>query len=113
MDAEVITVLDGGKDLFMWPIPGDYLSTAEDTPQVQVEVKSKDGWLSASCTGVCKIPAVLGDELPQAALHLPLALANMRRPLSPWVWATDATPVGGGACEGRVSGPFRLLCVYL
>ena len=58
VDAEVITVLDGGKDLFMWPIPGDYLSTAEDTPQVQVEVKSKDGWLSASCTGVCSYSAL-------------------------------------------------------
>ena len=48
-----------------------------------------------------RLPAFILDELRAAMLLLPLAESDLRAPLSTTLWATDATPTGGGAvsCE--------------
>ena len=48
------------------------------------------------------LPRHIADELRSAALHLPFARWNMRRPLSTTLIASDATPSSGGAVAAEV-----------
>jgi len=45
------------------------------------------------------LPADIRDELFVALLLLPLAVADLRRPISNVISCTDATPCSGGACQ--------------
>ena len=45
---------------------------------------------------VVKLPAHIREELMLAALHLPLAVANLRAPVSSTLSCTDATCFRGG-----------------
>jgi hypothetical protein len=44
------------------------------------------------------------DEFRAALLHIPFAFSNLRAPLSSSLWATDATPVSGGATVAPLAG---------
>ena len=44
-----------------------------------------------------------GEELLLAALLLPLAQGDLRAPARPVVWATDASPTGGGIARADIS----------
>eukprot|EP00972_Heterocapsa_arctica_P049779 7323774-Heterocapsa_arctica.AAC.1 len=48
-------------------------------------------------------PSDIRDEIAIAALLLPLAVGNLRWPVSPTVTPTDATPSAGGAVACLVS----------
>ena len=54
-------------------------------------------------TGWNRVPQPILEELWAAAMHLPMAVADLRRPVATVLKATDATPIGGGACECVVS----------
>ena len=47
------------------------------------------------------LPGLVAEELLVASRHLPFAKADLRKPFSEVVGATDATPGSGGACEAR------------
>ena len=49
-----------------------------------------------------RLPGWAGDELRGVALHLPLAVSDVRRPVGRTAWATDATPSSGGSVHADV-----------
>ena len=50
-----------------------------------------------------RLPNHIVDELRSIALHLPLAVWQMRKEISPELIATDATPTSGGATAAQIS----------
>ena len=55
--------------------------------------------------GLVKLPHWAFDEIAAAALHLPLARANLRRPLAEEALAVDATPNAAGDCRAPLPRP--------
>ena len=49
-----------------------------------------------------RLPSTVLDEIRAAAVHLPLAVHNMRFELSDMILCTDATPTRAGSCGCRV-----------
>ena len=49
-----------------------------------------------------RIPPAIADELFVLALHLPLAVSDLRAPISSTLLATDATPTAGGATVAEI-----------
>ena len=52
---------------------------------------------------VVRWPVDVRDEIAIASLLLSIAITDLRRQVSPRVYATDATPTSGGSTEVRVS----------
>ena len=49
-----------------------------------------------------RVPAFIIDEIRAVGLHVKIAVANLRAPVSNKLWVTDATPTSGGAVEAPI-----------
>ena len=52
---------------------------------------------------VAKLPADIADEIMAALLHLPLAVSDLRSPVSSHIYCSDATPSTAGSASAVTS----------
>lgn len=56
---------------------------------------------------VVRLPGAAVDEIGAAALHLPFAVTDLRRPLAGELLAMDDTPSAAGACTSPIAAPME------